>query len=167
MKHNWVEKCLHMPYFKQSPIGMISLECEGEFVTKLTLNAASPNPNLSDALPEIAVKAFLELDEYFEGKRKIFDIPLKPKGTDFMKRVWTNVLKIGYGKTASYKEIAILSGNSRAIRAVGMANNRNPIPIFIPCHRIIGSNGKLVGYGGGLEIKEYLLNLERSNYFKQ
>ena len=156
-----------MPYFKQSPIGTISLECEGEFVTKLTLNAKCQNPDLNDTLPEIAIKAFVELDEYFEGKRESFDIPLKPQGTDFMKRVWANVLKIGYGKTASYKDIAILSGNSRATRAVGMANNRNPIPIFIPCHRIIGSNGKLVGYGGGLEIKKYLLELERSNYLKQ
>lgn len=152
-----------MPYFKKTPIGIVSLECDGECVTKLTLNQSCSEVDLELPMPSVAEEAFRELDEYFAGKRKKFDIALKPDGTAFMKRVWRNVLKVEYGRTSSYKEIAILSGNSRATRAVGMANNRNPIPIFIPCHRIIGSNGKLVGYGGGLEIKKTLLDLERRN----
>ena len=101
-----------------------------------------------------------QLAEYFEGRRQSFDVNLNPKGTEFQKKVWNNLLTIPYGETASYKKIAILSGNEKASRAVGMANNRNPIPIIIPCHRVVGSTGKMVGYGGGLEIKEYLLELE-------
>ena len=104
-----------------------------------------------------------QLTEYENGIRKSFDLPLHLKGTEFQKKVWTNLLTIPYGETASYKKIAILSGNEKASRAVGMANNRNPIPIIIPCHRVVGSTGKMVGYGGGLEIKEYLLKLEENN----
>ena len=104
-----------------------------------------------------------QLAEYFEGRRQSFDVKLNPKGTEFKKKVWNNLLTIPYGETASYKKIATLSGNEKASRAVGMANNRNPIPIIIPCHRVVGSTGKMVGYGGGLEIKEYLLKLEENN----
>jgi len=98
--------------------------------------------------------------EYLNGKRKEFDLPLLKDGTDFQISVWNELLKIPYGETRSYKDIAIAINNEKAVRAVGMANNRNKISIFIPCHRVIGSNKKLVGYGGGLEIKEFLLNLE-------
>ena len=89
-----------------------------------------------------------------------FDLPLLKDGTDFQISVWNELLKIPYGETRSYKDIAVAINNEKAVRAVGMANNRNKISIFIPCHRVIGSNKKLVGYGGGLEIKEFLLNLE-------
>lgn len=106
-------------------------------------------------------KACCQLEEYFEGKRKSFDIPLCPEGTEFQKRVWQALLKIPYGQTATYKDIAAATGNIKAVRAVGMANNRNPVAIFIPCHRIIGSNGKLVGYAGGLDIKKKLLQIEK------
>ena len=95
-----------------------------------------------------------------EGKRKEFTLPLAPVGTEFMIRVWKSLCAIPYGETRSYKEIAESIGNKKASRAVGLANNRNPIPIFIPCHRVIGANGKLVGYGGGLHIKSFLLKLE-------
>jgi len=88
-------------------------------------------------------------------------LPLAPAGTAFMQKVWNALLTIPYGETRSYKEIAIAVGNSKACRAVGMANNRNPISVVIPCHRVIGANGKLVGYGGGLDIKSYLLDLEK------
>lgn len=101
-----------------------------------------------------------QLKEYFEGKRKDFELPLAPKGTEFQKKVWKVLQTIPYGETWSYKQVAEKIGNPKASRAVGMANNKNPISIFIPCHRVIGANGKLIGYGGGLEIKEYLLNLE-------
>lgn len=104
-----------------------------------------------------------QLDEYFKGERKVFDLPLKLKGTEFQKKVWQALLDIPYGETFSYKDVANNIGNEKASRAVGNANNKNPLPIFIPCHRVIGANGKLVGYGGGLDIKIKLLELERKN----
>ena len=107
--------------------------------------------------------AVKELEEYFQGKRKVFTVPCVPKGTDFQKRVWEALIQIPYGETRTYKEIAAAAGNPKASRAVGMANNRNPIPIIIPCHRVIGTNGSLTGYAGGLKVKEYLLKLEREN----
>lgn len=151
-----------MRYYKKTPIGIIAIECEGSFITKLLLNQRESEAVFGKEESKTVRDAFTQLDEYFAGTRKKFTLALKPEGTDFMKRVWLNVAKVPYGKTASYKEIAILCGNSRAMRAVGLANNRNPIPIFIPCHRIIGSNGKLVGYGGGLAMKKALLDLETS-----
>ena len=102
------------------------------------------------------------MSEYLKGERKEFDLPLNPKGTDFQKRVWRALCDIPYGEMRSYKQIAKAVGNSKAVRAVGMANNRNPITIVVPCHRVIGADGKLVGYGGGLEMKEFLLRLEKS-----
>ena len=104
-----------------------------------------------------------QLDEYFAGKRKKFDIPIKLEGTDFQIKVWKELLKIPYGETCSYLDIAKRIGNPKASRAVGMANNKNKIIIIVPCHRVIGSNKKLVGYACGLEVKEKLLELERKN----
>ena len=112
-------------------------------------------------------KAASQLFEYLNEKRRDFNLPLLKEGTDFQISVWNELLKISYGETRSYKDIAIAINNKKAVRAVGMANNRNKIPIFIPCHRVIGSNKKLVGYGGGLEIKEFLLNLEKRNSLKK
>lgn len=105
-------------------------------------------------------KTYFELQEYFNGKRKYFDIPLYLNGTKFQKKVWEALTAIPYGKTCSYKDIAIAIGNENAYRAVGMANNTNPIAIIIPCHRVIGSNGSLTGYAGGLNIKQKLLQIE-------
>ena len=96
-------------------------------------------------------------------KRKIFDIPIKLDGTEFQVKVWTELLKLPYGKTCSYLDIAKKIGNPNAARAVGMANNKNKIQIIIPCHRVIGSNKKLIGYAGGIKIKEKLLKLEKDN----
>ncbi len=104
-----------------------------------------------------------QLDEYFAGNRKQFDIPIKLEGTDFQIKVWKELLKIPYGETCSYLDIAKRIGNPKASRAVGMANNKNKIIIIVPCHRVIGSNKKLVGYACGLEVKEKLLELERKN----
>ena len=104
-----------------------------------------------------------QLQEYFSGQRNEFHIPLEPEGTPFQKKVWQALQTVPFGKTASYKTIAEQIQNPKAVRAVGMANSRNPIPIIIPCHRIIGSNGKLTGYAGGLWRKEYLLNFEKEN----
>jgi methylated-DNA-[protein]-cysteine S-methyltransferase len=101
-----------------------------------------------------------QLTEYFDGRRQTFDIELELVGTSFQKLVWNELLNIPYGETRSYKEVAQAIGAPKAVRAVGGANNRNHIPIVIPCHRVIGSNGALVGYGGGLHIKEHLLTIE-------
>ncbi len=106
-------------------------------------------------------KVFSQLLEYFEGKRKEFDFPYEMRGTDFQKKVWQALCDIPYGETRSYKDIAIAIGNPKACRAIGLANNKNPISIAVPCHRVIGSNGKLVGYAGGLDMKESLLNMEK------
>ncbi|WP_028776855.1 methylated-DNA--[protein]-cysteine S-methyltransferase [Shimazuella kribbensis] len=102
-----------------------------------------------------------QLKEYFLGIRKTFSVPLDLYGTKFQKRVWTALQSIPYGEVCSYKTIAIAIDSPKAVRAVGGANNKNPIPIIIPCHRVIGINGKLVGYGGGLDKKEYLLSMEQ------
>lgn len=111
----------------------------------------------------IIAGAFEQLKEYFEGRRKTFDLPLNPKGTDFQKKVWQTLCDIPYGETRTYKQIAEQCGNSKASRAVGMANNKNPIGIVIPCHRVIGVNGALTGYAGGLDKKQKLLNLEKKH----
>lgn len=103
----------------------------------------------------------LELEEYFRGERKKFSFEIEIRGTEFQRRVYKELMNIPYGKTKSYKEIAKLVGNEKAVRAVGGANNKNKIPIIIPCHRVIGSNGNLVGYAGGIDIKQKLLNLEK------
>jgi methylated-DNA-[protein]-cysteine S-methyltransferase len=104
-----------------------------------------------------------QLREYFDGRRKQFDLPLHPEGTEFQKKVWQALLTIPYGETRTYKEVAELVGNVNATRAVGGANNKNPLGIVVPCHRVIGANGKLVGYAGGVECKAYLLHLEQSS----
>ncbi len=105
--------------------------------------------------------AHAQVSEYFSGKRKHFDVPYKLTGTDFQKKVWQALCDIPYGETRSYKDIAVAVGNAKACRAVGLANNKNPISIIVPCHRVIGASGKLVGYAGGLEMKEFLLTMER------
>lgn len=112
---------------------------------------------------ELSDKAALQIKEYLNGKRKIFDFPIEMHGTDFQKKVWNALLKIPYGETRTYKQIAEAICNSKACRAVGMANNKNPLMIVVPCHRVIGSNGKLVGYAFGLDIKEMLLEIEQKN----
>ena len=106
--------------------------------------------------------AFRQLSEYLIGERKEFDLPIRMRGTEFQKRVWRALLDIPYGETRSYKQIAEAIGNPKGVRAVGMANNRNQLLIVIPCHRVIGTSGSLVGYGEGLEMKEFLLRLEKS-----
>ena len=109
-----------------------------------------------------AKNVFIQLGEYFMGQRTFFDIPLKPVGTPFQLRVWEALTKIPYGQTCSYKDVACSVNNPKACRAVGMANNKNPIAIVVPCHRVIGANGKLVGYAGGVFIKSTLLDLEKN-----
>ena len=109
----------------------------------------------------ILLEGAKQIKAYLDGDLREFNLPLAFEGTDFMKKVWLSLMNIPYGETRTYMEIAEMVGNRRAARAVGMANNRNPLPIIIPCHRVIGKNGKMVGYRGGLSIKQQLLELER------
>jgi len=150
-----------MIWFRDTSIGRIGIEeNDGSIVSVYFATDAVPKDLASGETPLIR-KAFEQLELYLAGRLTEFSLPLKPEGTAFMKNVWQKLCEVPYGRTASYKDIAAAIGNPRAVRAVGQANNRNPIPIFIPCHRIIGKNGKLVGYGGGLELKEKLLELEK------
>jgi methylated-DNA-[protein]-cysteine S-methyltransferase len=145
-----------------SPYGKIEIGYDDEAIVFIKLNsekASGDSQEKSDFSKEIR----RQFKEYFDGKREVFDLPLKPVGTVFQQKVWDALREIPYGETRSYLFIATKIGNPRASRAVGMANNKNPIPIIIPCHRVIGANGKLVGYAGGLEMKKGLLELEREN----
>lgn len=112
---------------------------------------------------EVLEKTRKQLDEYLNGNRKEFDIPLLMLGTDFQRRVWKALMRVPYGATSTYGQIAEDIGSPRAVRAVGNANRTNPISIIVPCHRVIGSNGELVGYGGGLSLKKWLLRLEQGD----
>ena len=138
-------------------------ESRGRVIRLEFVNISNDEINQAGDDSPLLTEAFRQLEEYFRGERKNFDLPLELHGTDFQRRVWQELLKIPYGETVSYKNIAERVGNPYAARAVGMANNKNPIPIIIPCHRVIGSNGKLVGYAGGLELKQKLLELEKNN----
>ena len=147
-----------------SPVGKIEIIEENEKIVELNIYNEEKNEkknNIIEKDTKLLLEVEKQLKEYFEGKRIKFEIPLNPKGTEFMKKVWKELLNIPYGETRTYKEIAEKIDNSKASRAVGMANNKNPIPIIIPCHRVIGSNNKLVGYALGLDMKQYLLDLER------
>lgn len=146
-------------YIYESPIGSILIEEANNAITKIQLVKKVINSICYSS--SLEKKTAKQLREYFEGKRKEFDIPLSLKGTEFQKNVWEALNQIPYGQTRSYKEIAATIGNERASRAIGMANNKNPCLIVIPCHRVIGSNKALVGYALGLDIKEKLLNLEK------
>lgn len=142
-----------------SPIGVLYLIEEDNFL--IELNFCLDQENILEGNNEFLLKCKKELDEYFNGERKTFSIPFKLIGTEFQIKVWNALLTIPYGETRSYKDIAIQIDNPKGCRAVGMANNKNPLPIIIPCHRVIGSNKKLVGYAGGLDKKIFLLNLEK------
>ncbi|MCL2570103.1 MAG: methylated-DNA--[protein]-cysteine S-methyltransferase [Firmicutes bacterium] len=145
-----------------SPIGNLTIVAVDDFITNLYFDGEYPlNIPQSPACGTLK-RAQTQLGEYFAGTRKVFELPLKPKGGEFFQRVWQIMQdNVPYGTTASYQSIAALAGNPRASRAVGMANNRNPIAIIIPCHRIVGKNGNLTGFRGGLSIKEKLLILEK------
>lgn len=144
----------------ESPVGPLTILADRTGIRAIKFGA-DEKVKASGTANEMTRWAVKELEEYFQRKRKEFTVPCAPQGTDFQKRVWRALCRIPYGETRTYKEIAVEAENPRASRAVGMANHRNPIPIIIPCHRVIGADGKLTGYAGGLEVKEFLLNLER------
>lgn len=140
-----------------SPIGLLEVSATAEAVATLYFVDEQQHEVETTALLNAAIR---QIDEYFAGRRQAFDLPLAFRGTDFQRRVWQQLLTVPYGQTSSYQAIANALGNSKAVRAVGAANGQNPISVIAPCHRIIGSNGSLVGYGGGLWRKEWLLKHE-------
>lgn len=153
-----------MKYVKMmdTKIGRISLIEEDNKIIEIRINKKVEDGIIKKDTP-VLKETEKQLEEYFEGKRKSFDVPLNPKGTNFMKKVWTALQNIPYGEVKTYQQIAEEVENPKAARAVGMANHRNPIPIIIPCHRVIGSNGKLVGYALGMDMKKFLLDWEKKN----
>ena len=158
----------------QSPIGpylLVESEKGISFVEHLdSEEAASQKIDLSTASYKTTpglLSAKRQLEEYFKGERQSFHLQIDDGGTPFQRSVWEALRNIPYGEVRTYKEIAQHIDNPKAVRAVGMANNRNPISIITPCHRVIGSNGSLVGYAGGLEVKEFLLNLEAVNRYRE
>jgi methylated-DNA-[protein]-cysteine S-methyltransferase len=148
-------------FYYDTTIGKIGIVENDIAITYVYFGESIPNEIKIIETPLLKM-AGQQLTEYLSGNRTTFDLPLAPQGTEFQQKVWRALQEIPYGKTCSYKDIANTVGNIKACRAVGMANNRNPIPLFIPCHRVIGANGKLVGYAGGLDVKAKLLNLEKN-----
>lgn len=149
-----------MPYIViDTPVGKISVVQTGQSISHVLFGERK----FEDVLQEtpLLAQAKEQLISYFMGERKQFDLPIDPVGTPFQMQVWQALCQIPYGTTISYGQLAKNIGNPKAVRAVGGANNKNPIAILVPCHRVIGANGTLVGYGGGLDMKEYLLALEK------
>lgn len=148
-----------------SPLGVFLVAGDGRRVVATALPGRWSKEELPEAwsyAPGAMATVADQLTEYFDGSRRRFDLELAPRGTAFQRAVWTALEAIPYGATASYRDVATAVGNPRATRAVGLANNRNPIALIVPCHRVIGADGSLTGYGGGLEMKRWLLDHERS-----
>ena len=150
-------------YYYNSPIGILEIELKNNVI--LGLKVVESCDNVSE-VTEYFAEVAKQLDEYFAGKRTKFELNIYPKGTEFQKKVWAELLKISYGKTKSYQEIAETIGNPNAQRAVGSACNKNPILLIIPCHRVVSKSGKLTGFACGVDIKEQLLKLEANRCFQ-
>ena len=157
----------------ESPVGKLGIAEDGNGICALFFAEETLDREQKSAIrkqeswvPEetgLIKRAWIQLQEYFAGERREFDLPLSLHGTDFQLADWAALQTIPYGETCSYSHIAKLIGKEKACRAVGMANHHNPVSIVVPCHRVVGKNGKLVGYGGGLDKKKYLLELEQKN----
>lgn len=150
--------------YYQSPVGLLRLSGTDQYLSELHFvdneEEAAQQP-ATPQLPPLAIQATEQLIEYFQGHRRIFDIPVSQEGTEFQLRVWNELMNIPFGKTNSYLDIARKLGDIKNIRAAASANGRNNVAIIVPCHRVIGSNGELVGYAGGLWRKKWLLGLEK------
>lgn len=148
-----------------SPVGELWIEEEDGFLIRIErMRKERKYDSKTDPQPvTVLEKTCRELDEYFAGKRKSFDIPLKLSGTEFQKKAWEELQKIPYGETITYGEQARRLGNEKAVRAVGGANGRNPVLIMVPCHRVIGADGSLTGFAAGISVKAFLLELEKNN----
>ena len=147
-------------YTYQTPLGELWIEEEDNFIVKIKYKTDFQGIEKKET--PLIKETHQQLTAYFLGKRKTFDIPVKLQGTEFQKKVWSALQTIPYGKVWSYKQLAQTVGSPKGYRAVGMANNRNPISIIVPCHRVTGIKGDLVGYAGGIEKKRYLLELEQT-----
>jgi methylated-DNA-[protein]-cysteine S-methyltransferase len=143
------------------PVGELLLTSDGAALTRLLFAPFAVDPSWSEQPCKVLEQATTQLSDYFAGKRTDFDLPLEPAGTPFQQTVWRALREIPYAETINYGQLATRVGNPNAARAVGLANGRNPISIVVPCHRVIGANGSLTGYGGGLDRKRTLLDLER------
>lgn len=155
-------KTLYTTYFHApGPLGVIRLEGHDEGITSICFGQEAPALNAGLSHPLLA-RCREQLEAYFHGQRQTFDVPLAAQGTPFQRRVWAALGKIPFGETASYGAIASALSQPTASRAVGMANGRNPLPIIVPCHRVIGANGQLTGYSGGLACKRWLLENEQA-----
>jgi methylated-DNA-[protein]-cysteine S-methyltransferase len=141
-----------------SPLGITKIEGDEHGIRSITV--LNDEEELTAVIPEVLEDAVYQLQEYFDGKRETFNLELNPQGTDFQKKVWDGLLQIPYGKRISYLELSKTLGDIKAIRAVAAANGKNPLWIVIPCHRVIGSDGSLTGYAGGLHRKKWLLDHE-------
>ncbi|MBO3444738.1 methylated-DNA--[protein]-cysteine S-methyltransferase [Clostridium sp. CCUG 7971] len=150
-------------FYYETKIGKIGIVQNNENITNIYTSDKLPSDGMEVVETPLILKAANQLKDYLEGKRKSFDFSIEPEGTEFQKKVWKELQNTPYGETLSYKDIAEKIGNPKASRAIGMANNKNPILIIIPCHRIIGKNGKLVGYAAGLDMKKQLLEMEKEN----
>jgi methylated-DNA-[protein]-cysteine S-methyltransferase len=147
-----------------SPLGFLILNSDGQFITEISFAETDiQEANTCDVL-EVCKK---QLENYFSGKTSVFDLPLRAEGTEFQQNVWAELMKIPYGETITYMELAVKLGDAKAIRAVGTANGRNPIAIIIPCHRVIGTGNKLTGYAGGIWRKKLLLELEMKHSIRK
>lgn len=142
------------------PIGILEIICSEDSI--LSVMFVEQEKSVMNKGNEILENTIAQLNEYFNGSRKAFDLKVSLNGTDFQKNVWNELLKISYGETLSYKSLAIRVGNEKSVRAVGSANSRNKIWIIVPCHRVIGTNGSLTGYAGGIDRKQWLLNHEKN-----
>jgi len=147
-------------FFFDTALGKIAIAEDGQTITRLCLPEEAPPADASLQKTDLLCEAKEQLDSYLLGERKAFDLPLAPPGTEFMRAVWQALLAIPYGETRSYKDVANSLNRPRAFRAVGAACRANPLPVFVPCHRVIGRDGSLTGYRGGLQIKRHLLELE-------
>lgn len=144
----------------ETRLGTLWIEEDGKGICAVSFSEQKSAEAKEQDTP-LLLEAAKQLKEYFGGARREFELPLSLRGTEFQRRVWNCLLQIPYGETRSYGEIAAMAGNPRACRAVGMANHQNPVAVIVPCHRVIGADGKLTGYAGGLHLKEALLLLEK------
>ncbi|MFC7356084.1 methylated-DNA--[protein]-cysteine S-methyltransferase [Jejudonia soesokkakensis] len=146
--------------YVQSPLGILEIKGDSAGIASVVFLDPKIEMDFSSETPSVLANAMSQLSEYFKGERTQFDVKLAPEGTDFQKKVWRQLQQIAFGTTQNYQQIANLLGNPKVIRAAASANGKNPIAIIIPCHRVIGSDGSLTGYAGGLHRKKWLLEHE-------
>lgn len=150
--------------YYQSPVGLLRISGTDQYVSEVHFmreEEAATSPPATPDLPPLAIQATEQLIQYFHGNRRVFELPLYQAGTEFQEKVWNELVNIPFGKTISYQELSRRLGDPKTIRAAGTANGKNHIAIIVPCHRVIGAKGELVGYGGGLSRKKWLLNHEK------